>query len=116
MEICSKSISCNLIYHNQENIIQFGEKIKTKKAGKFSDDFIFLQSAKAWFTTKRLTDALDRSMAYFSAGADGIIIDSKEDNSNEVFKLSEKFWKMNQRLCHQELLIWFLQLVKVKEL
>ena len=35
-------------------------------------------------------------MAYFSAGGDGIIIDSKEVNSNEVFKFSEKFWKTNQ--------------------
>ena len=43
-------------------------------------------------------DAIERAAAYIDAGADGIMIHSKEDNPNEIFEFCKRYETFNRRV------------------
>ncbi len=47
---------------------------------------------------KGMKDALKRAAAYISAGADGIMIHSKEKNGKEIIEFCEKFEKFETKV------------------
>ena len=50
---------------------------------------------ESFILNKGLNDALNRAENYSKAGADAILIHSKADNPNEIFKFSKIFRKVN---------------------
>ncbi len=79
----------------QDSIQEFSNKIKVASTAKRSKDFMIIARIESFILGKGLNDALKRAEAYSKAGADAIMIHSKESNPKEVFSFSKKFSKSN---------------------
>ena len=79
---------------NQDNIDRFCKKLKTAKNSKISDDFIIVARIESFILGKSLKDAINRGVKYVNAGADAILIHSKEKNPSEIFSFSKEFKKI----------------------
>ena len=77
----------------QDSIKNFCHKIKVAKESTVSDDFLIIARIESFILGKNLRDALKRAEAYSRAGADAILIHSKEKNPKQIFDFSKKFIK-----------------------
>ena len=77
----------------QDSIIGFSKKISKAKNATISDDFFIIARIESYILGKNLNDALKRAEAYSKAGADAILIHSKEKNPNQIFEFAKKFVK-----------------------
>src|SRR5690606_4882239 len=55
------------------------------------DDFMVIARIESLILGKGVKDALDRAEAYLAAGADGIMIHSREKTPDEVFEFARGF-------------------------
>lgn len=78
---------------SQESISNFCKKIKRAKDSKVSEDFMIIARIESFILGKSLQDALNRAEEYSAAGADAILIHSKEKDPHEIFKFSKMFKK-----------------------
>ncbi len=79
----------------QDSIKNFSNKIKVAKEAAFSDDFMVIARIESLILGKSQKDAINRAQSYIKAGADAILIHSKSKNSNEIFKFSKIYKKLN---------------------
>ena len=77
----------------QDSIKSFCKKISKAKNTKISDDFMIIARIESFILGKGVNDALKRAEAYSNAGADAILIHSKENNPSQIFSFSKKFKK-----------------------
>jgi len=77
----------------QDSIKNFCKKLIKAKQSKSSDDFFIVARIESFILGKGVDDALKRAKAYSKAGADAILIHSKEKKPNEIFAFSKKFQK-----------------------
>lgn len=77
----------------QDSIKNFNKKISLVKKVKISSDFLLAARIESFILGKGLKDALKRAYAYSKAGADLIMIHSKEKTPTEIFKFSRIFSK-----------------------
>ena len=78
----------------QDSIVNFCKKIKEIKKFRKNPDFLIFARVESLILNKGMNDALKRSKKYHDAGADVILIHSKEKNPSEVFEFSKKFRKL----------------------
>jgi phosphoenolpyruvate mutase len=78
---------------NQENINEFCKKIKKAVNSKVSNDFMVIARIESFILGKSLKDALTRAEKYSIAGADAILIHSKEKTPKEIFRFAKVFRK-----------------------
>ena len=88
----------NSLFKNQsgvkrDSIKKFCQKIAKAKDTKISDDFLIIARIESFILGKSLSDALNRAEAYSKAGADAILIHSKEKNPSQIFSFAKKFTK-----------------------
>lgn len=76
---------------NLEDIRSFCEKIIAAQNTKRDPDFLFIARIESFIAGEGLDIALERAYAYKEAGADMILIHSKQNTSDEVFAFS-KLW------------------------
>ena len=77
----------------QDSISGFSKKILKAKNATISNDFFIIARIESYILGKNLNDALRRAEAYSKAGADAILIHSKENNPNQIFEFAKKFIK-----------------------
>ena len=77
----------------QDSIKNFCKKIKRAKETKISNDFLIIARIESLILGKSNSDALKRAEAYSKAGADAILIHSKENNPKEIFNFAKRFKK-----------------------
>ena len=77
----------------QDSIKDFCKKIKLVKKTRKSEDFLIGARIESFILGKGLQDGLKRAEAYSKAGADIILIHSKEKNPKEIFSFSKIFKK-----------------------
>ena len=77
----------------QDSIKNFCKKITKAKESKISDDFLIIARIESFILGKNIDDAIKRAESYSRAGADAILIHSKEKNANQIFSFSKKFKK-----------------------
>ncbi len=75
----------------QDTIKNFCNKIKAAKKAIISDDFMVITRVESFILGKDLKDAINRAVSYSKAGADAIMIHSKENNPKEIFAFAKKF-------------------------
>ena len=75
----------------QDSIKNFCKKISKAKNSKISDDLQIVARVESFILGQGLNDALKRAEAYSKAGADAILIHSKEKTPNEIFSFAKKF-------------------------
>ncbi len=83
---------------NQDSIVDFCEKISAGKRAQVTDDFMIIARIESLILKKGLKDALARAKAYIKAGADGIMIHSKEREPNEVLAFCKEYKKFDYKV------------------
>jgi len=88
----------NSLFKNQKDTKQdkpklFAQKIKQVCKSRQSKDFLVIARIESFIVGKGLGDALKRAEIYSKAGADAILIHSKEKTPNEIFSFAKKFKK-----------------------
>jgi len=89
----------NLYYHNLQSIRSvenFCNKIKAGKSSQVTDDFMIIARVESLILGKSIEDAMGRSIEYVNAGADGIMIHSKEKSGEEIKEFCSKFREFNK--------------------
>ena len=77
----------------QDSIAGFSKKILKAKNATISNDFFIIARIESYILGKNLKDAIKRAEAYSKAGADAILIHSKENNPYQIFEFAKKFIK-----------------------
>ena len=93
-----KGLKINSLFQDQsksfqENIIEFSKKIKIAVNSRISKDFMIIARIESLILGKSIKDALHRAEKYSIAGADAILIHSKEKNAKEIFQFAKLFKK-----------------------
>ena len=81
----------------QDTIEGFCDKIKTGKEAQVTRDFMIIARCESLIAGKSVEDALERSHAYVAAGADGIMIHSKNKAGEDIREFCERF---RTKDCH----------------
>lgn len=79
----------------QDSIEGFSHKINEGKKSQVTDDFMIIARIESLILQKGMDDALKRAKAYINAGADGIMIHSKEKDGKEISTFCAEFQKFN---------------------
>ena len=90
----------NSLFKNQNGTKQdkpsiFAKKIKKICTVRKSKDFMVIARIESFILGKGINDALIRAETYAKAGADAILIHSKEKTTKEIFSFARKFKKSN---------------------
>ena len=88
----------NSLFKNQSDTKQdkpdiFAKKIKQICKSRKNKDFMVIARIESFIVGKGLNDALKRAEIYSKAGADAILIHSKEKTTSEIFSFAKKFKK-----------------------
>ncbi len=68
----------------QDTIEGFCAKIRAGKQAQITDDFMIIARIESFIAGKGLEDAMQRALAYIEAGADGIMIHSKDKSGEDI--------------------------------
>ena len=88
----------NSLFKNQSNTKQdkpehFAKKIKIINNSRKNEDFMVIARIESFILGKGLKDALKRAEIYSKAGANAILIHSKETTPKEIFSFAREFRK-----------------------
>lgn len=75
----------------QDTIEGFCAKIKAGKNAQITDDFMVIARIESLIAGKHVEDALERAFAYVAAGADGIMIHSKNKDGMDIKEFCQRF-------------------------
>ena len=89
------SLLGNEVRQMQEGIENFCDKIRTGKNAQITQDFMIIARIESLILDKGIEDALNRAFAYVDAGADGIMIHSRQKAPKEILEFSAKFRAKN---------------------
>ena len=88
----------NSLFKNQQDAKQDKPQLFAKKISKICNvrqykDFMVIARIESFILGKGINDALERAEIYSKAGADAILIHSKEKTPSEIFSFSKEFRK-----------------------
>ena len=78
----------------QDTIENFCEKIKAGKESLVTDDFMIIARIESLILKAGMDDAIKRAEAYIKAGADAIMIHSKEKKADEILEFCRRYKKI----------------------
>ncbi len=79
------------VKQTQDTVENFSAKIAAGKKAKKTDDFMIIARCESLILERGMDDALLRTRAYVAAGADGIMIHSRQKDPAEIFEFVEQF-------------------------
>jgi len=82
----------------QDSIDHFSQKISEGKKSQVTEDFMIIARVESLILQKGMDDALLRTKAYIKAGADGIMIHSKNKDGKEIIEFCNHFKKFAIRV------------------
>lgn len=82
----------------QDSIEHFCEKIKAGKRAQITKDFMIIARIESLIAGKSIEDALERAMAYVDAGADGIMIHSKNKSGEDIKEFCLRFRQVHHNV------------------
>lgn len=91
------SLFGNDVFQTQESIEKFSKKIEYVKKYQESREFLLVARVESLILDAGLEDALVRSEAYVSAGADAVMIHSRNSKPDEIFEFLENFREIDQK-------------------
>jgi len=86
------------VEQTQDSIEGFSEKINRGKKAQVGNDFMIIARIESLILKKGQKDALRRAQAYIDAGADAIMIHSKEKTPKEVLDFCRQYKKFKYRV------------------
>lgn len=81
----------------QDSIEGFCNKIRAGKSAQVTDEFMIIARIESLIAGKPMNDAIERAFAYVEAGADGIMIHSKNKSGEDIKVFCQTF---RQRYTH----------------
>lgn len=82
----------------QDTIEGFCAKIQAGKRAQIADDFMIIARIESFIAGKGLDDAIERALSYIEAGADGIMIHSKDKSGEDIKSFCESLRKENKSI------------------
>jgi len=79
------------VKQTQDTIENFSRKIKEGKKSQVTSDFMIIARVESLILKNGMNDALKRAQSYINAGADGIMIHSKEKDGKEIEEFCKKY-------------------------
>lgn len=80
------SLFGNDVSQTQDTIDNFCHKISVGKKAQITDDFMIIARIESLILEQGMDDAITRAKAYIKAGADGIMIHSRQKSPNEILE------------------------------
>ena len=75
----------------QDTIEGFCDKIRIGKAAQVTRDFMIIARIESLIAGKPVEDALERAFAYVAAGADGVMIHSRNKDGEDIHEFCKRF-------------------------
>ncbi|MDZ7906647.1 MAG: isocitrate lyase/phosphoenolpyruvate mutase family protein [Cypionkella sp.] len=91
------SLFGNDVEQTQDSIPAFQDKIRMGKAAQQTDDFMIIARIESLILGKGLDHAFERAVAFLEAGADGIMIHSREKTPDEIFAFCDMYSALPNR-------------------
>ncbi len=85
------------VEQTQDSIENFCHKIAAGKKAQLSDDFMIIARIESLILQQGQEDALKRAFAYIEAGADGIMIHSREKTPDEIIQFCDAFRERDKK-------------------
>ena len=85
------------VEQNQDSIENFSLKIKAGKDAQATNDFMIIARIESLIAGKGIDDAMQRAEAFLEAGADGIMIHSREKSPDEIFEFCDLFAQLSNK-------------------
>ena len=82
----------------QDSIDHFSQKIHEGKKSQVTEEFMIIARVESLILQRGMDDALLRTKAYIKAGADGIMIHSKNKDGKEIIEFCNHFKKFANRV------------------
>lgn len=79
------------VEQTQDTIENFCRKIRKGKLALVTDDFMIIARIESLIVGSGVDDALRRAEAYIAAGADGIMIHSKDETPDRIYSFCERY-------------------------
>ncbi len=86
------------VEQNQASIEDFCTKIKAGRAARVTKDFMVIARIESLILKAGMNDAVERAKAYIAAGADGIMIHSKEKTPEEILEFCSIYSKFDRKV------------------
>lgn len=81
----------------QDSIENFCAKIQAGKSAQITDDFMVVARIESLILEQGIDDAVTRAEAYIGAGADAILIHSKDRQPDEIFEFCDRYARLSRR-------------------
>ena len=92
------SLLGNDVVQHQDTIEHFQKKIKAGKESQITEEFMVIARIESLILNAGLDDAMARAIAYSQAGADGILIHSRDKDPDEIFQFCKRYKEANLML------------------
>jgi len=86
------------VFQEQDTITNFSRKINEGKKALITDDFMIIARIESLILKNGMEDAIKRAKAYIGAGADGIMIHSKEKDGSEIKEFCNQYCSFENRV------------------
>ena len=84
------------VQQTQDSIESFSNKLKTGKRAQVTDEFMIIARIESLILGKSVDDALERAIEYVKAGADGVMIHSKESSGEDIIEFCVRYRKIDK--------------------
>ncbi len=88
------SLFGNEVAQTQDSIESFCHKISEGKKAQATDDFMVIARIESLILDQGIDDAIKRAQAYLNAGADAIMIHSRQKSPDEIFEFCSLYNKI----------------------
>lgn len=85
------------VAQTQDSIEDFCLKIRMGKKAQVTDDFMIIARIESLILGKGVDHAMERAKAFLEAGADGIMIHSRQKSPDEVYEFCDRYNKLPNR-------------------
>jgi phosphoenolpyruvate phosphomutase len=86
------------VEQRQDGIENFSHKIMQGKRSQVTTEFMIIARIESLILKSGMNDALARAKAYISAGADGVMIHSKDKEPDEILEFCKKYSKFEEKV------------------
>lgn len=85
------------VEQTQDSIENFSLKIQAGKSAQATDDFMIIARIESLILGQGAEHAIERASAFLDAGADGVMIHSRQNSPDEIFDFCERYSKLENK-------------------